>query len=355
MKRFLPGFIILFFIFFSVLTGFFNSVSAQSCGCGGSSYCPSIPDETNCKAATNCVWNGPCTTQTCGCGGSGYCPNITDETNCKAATGGCTWYGSCSTTTTAPPPPGGGSSGWVDPGNYSGTNVSNCVLTKVGNPQGTPPVCYGITYDPNNPFMPIDGTIIDFGSANHELVKSAIGMYNAYVSCGRPSRFTGDLPGVKDCLFSKLLSYGYDSAAANRGVLYRSLTGAPSGAPNVNVACSQCVGFVNSSAAIIETGGFGSVTCAGNILRLYPVAFPIGSSIYGKLGAGNAVNILPGDIGVSGNYGCGDGLGYGHILVVKDVVSATSFTGLESNWGNDCLVYGNVVHLKEKYHFYRKY
>lgn len=246
---------------------------------------------------------------------------------------------------------------------------SNCVVTKVGNPQGDPPPC-GSGSTAATSLVRIGEDIKTAYDGCPQYVPPSITTVWSGYTHEYTERDTAH-PGMDVCLKDILQPFGYslDTVLTFETVRHRFFIISPQN-PKLPAAirkrqCNQCVGYVATALAIAEsstsvlTGGL--LRCAGSVNN-FPGGFSAGGAFYARIGVGSATNFTPepGDVAVAGGscdgpsatHPYGD---YGHILIVKEVLPGSAkFIALESNGGEDCKVTNGRALYRNRYTFYRK-
>lgn len=216
---------------------------------------------------------------------------------------------------------------------FAQNSESNCVLTKVGNPNEPSPTCgkKGAT----------------------QIVQAADVIRQAYVQCGKPnSGQTYVYDGLGDCLKREIKRF------SNNAYLDTQLQAFDSVRRSVIADnCSQCIGYVKSVLAIVDetTSPIPGSTNANTVISTATNdSFTSGRYWYTLIGHGFSADIQPGDVGVTNAFN------WGHILIVKQIHNNTHFYAYESHWNLDCGVTDNNLHPKAEvgsngeYYFYRR-
>lgn len=221
---------------------------------------------------------------------------------------------------------------------HAQTSQSNCIVTKVGSPQGTPTACGSNTIEGNT------------------YLAKAQQIKQAFEHCSEPpgAGTTFDRPDLGECLASYLKFIGFTDQQLSvfetrrKGSLWDS-TKVPGG------RCTECVGYISLVLAVIDNDARGitnqngkAAESAGEI-NTFADGFYVGSSFYKRQGTGESIQIEPGDISIKGDL-----QDFGHILIVKKVAGAGSFVGYEANANFDCKVTDTREVLREQYTYYRR-
>lgn len=246
--------------------------------------------------------------------------------------------------------------------NAQSTVSSNCVTTDIGGnatPATLPSNCTspnsssGLTNLPSNQ------------SAGDALVSAGEALHKAYADCTNTinDKAVGDWSPYEPCIDNDLLSSGYTQAA---------ITNTKNEVAGTNIGCgTQCLGFVHLALILAFQGADNSLnqpcsaygvifnsTCNqyGDVHQVndYTQSFIIINGAGKYLPVGKGVIPQPGDIGVAEPYNDEGVKGAGHILIVKSVEGLLKFTGLESNWDEDCGTTDTNPHPNTDYYFYRK-
>lgn len=105
--------------------------------------------------------------------------------------------------------------------------------------------------------------------------------------------------------------------------------------------CTQCLGFVRLIAALAHGNGSGlALNSAADVAAI--TSFTTGDATYQRISG----SPQPGDIGAKGG-------GFGHIVIVKEVLGNVKITALESNANYDCKVTDTRQILTDGYVFFR--
>lgn len=176
---------------------------------------------------------------------------------------------------------------------------------------------------------------------SNDVVKIGMDIKSAYDACnGGDTRDTAGVLGT--CLRTQLSGLEYSSAYLDafeaRRVTSLALLDAD------GTFCTQCVGYVGLVLTLLS-GSTSTllVNAASDVVGFSSIN--AGGVVFQKLNEG--APLLPGDIGAKGG-------GFGHILVVNEVLGNIKFSALESNGNLDCRVTSGREINRDGYVFFRK-